>query len=74
MVSSPGLHRESIGTNGIPVCVKDGQFNVSILMVSVEDAERLMASKLGRWSVTARRNVSLGDYPPRLADAVCHLI
>ena len=74
MMSPPRLHRESVGTHGIPICIKDGQFNVSILMVSIEDAERLVASKLGRWPVTARRDVSFGDYPSRLSDTAHHLI
>jgi hypothetical protein len=74
MVSPPGFHRESIGADGISVCIKDSQFNVGVLMVGIEDAERLVASKLGRWPVTAGGNVSFGDYPSRLADTACHLI
>ena len=63
MVSPPSLDRESIGTHGIPVCIKDGQFNVGVLMVSIEDAEGLVASKLGRRPVTAGGNVLLRRLP-----------
>jgi hypothetical protein len=68
MTSTPGAHGESVRPDRFPVGIENGQFNMGILLVRIEDAKCFMAGHFRSGTITSWRNISFRDYPALLTD------
>src|SRR5205085_11985450 len=58
----------AVGAGRLAIAIKNSDGNVCIFVVRVEDARGLVAQELGLRSVAPRRDIPLGNGPPRATD------